>query len=106
MSGRFKIVVGVGLLISLAWIVGFMMMDGASWRAVSDEQVEDYYLQCMNEKKNLEACDTQRDENRDELYSGIPWGGIAFLAIAPVAIICVGGLAIWFVRRRRQSKPA
>jgi hypothetical protein len=106
MSKRFLIVVGVGLLISLAWIVGFITTDGASYRALSDEQVEDYYLQCINEKKDLEACDAQRDENRDELYSGIPWGGITFLAIAPVVVIWVGGLAIWFVRRKLKSKPA
>jgi hypothetical protein len=81
-------------------------MDGSSWRKVSDEQVEDYYLQCMNEKKDHDTCDAQRDENRDELYSGIPWGGIAFLAIAPVAVIWAGGFAVWFVRRKLKSKPA
>ena len=106
MSRRFKIVLGVGLLVSLVWIIGFIMVDGASWRQVSDDMVEDYYLQCMDQKKDLEACDAQRDANQAELYSGIPWGGITFLAIAPVALCWVGGLVIWFVWRKVKSKTS
>jgi hypothetical protein len=106
MSSR-KIVLGVGLLISLAWIIGFILVDGASWRHVSDELAEDLYLQCTGDKsKSYETCEAERDANTEELYSGIPWGGIVFLAIAPVVVIWAGGLAIWFVRRRLKSKPA
>lgn len=106
MAARSKIVIGIGVIISLAWIVGFILVDGASWRGVTDEQLEDYYLQCLNEKKDIEACDAERDQNRDELYSGIPWGGITFLAVAPVAVIWAGGLVIWFFRRKAKPRPS
>lgn len=106
MSRRYTIPIAIGLLVSLVWIVGFIMVDGASWRKVSDDEVEDYYLQCLNEKKDLEPCDARRDATRDELYSGIPWPGITFLAVAPVMVIWAGGLAFWFIRRKLTSKPA
>jgi hypothetical protein len=106
MSGRAKIVIGIGLLVSLIWIAGFMMVDGASWREVADFQVEDYYLQCINQKRDLDACDAERDPTRDELYSGIPWGGITFMAVAPAAIGWAVGLGIWLVRRRFKPNPS
>jgi hypothetical protein len=106
MSGRSKILLGIALLASLAWIIGFILVDGASWRKVSDDEAEDFFLQCMDQKKGFEACDAERDANTAEMYSGIPWGGIVFLAVAPVAVCWAGGLLIWFVRRKLKSKPS
>lgn len=106
MSGRANIVIGIGLLVSLIWIAGFIVVDGASWREVADFQVEDYYLQCINQKRDLEACDAEREATKEELYSGIQWEGIGFLAVAPVALCWVVGLGVWFVRRRLHAKPS
>jgi hypothetical protein len=104
MSRRSKILISLAVLVSLIWIVGFIAIDGSSWRQVADDQTEDLYFQCMDQKKDPLTCNDEQDQNRRDLYGGIQWGGITLLAVAPVVVIWAAGLAIWLVRRKLKAK--
>jgi hypothetical protein len=89
----------MGVAICLIWVLGFVFVDGASWRRAADDLADSNYEQCLGRTHDLERCRSDRETARQEIYSGIRWDGIIILALIPVPFYW---LIAWLVGRKMK----